>query len=454
MRGDRTSRVSRPAATLTRPASRAVSSRPGRSGRVARPSGVVVVGSVVVIRASTAAGGTGTAHGSDRGRSAPRSVPRLDSHHAAPAAAPVDRMAWAVDQLGPGPSSRVLEVGCGHGVAVTRVCERLASGHMVAVDRSAKMTAAAAHRNAAHVDAGRLTLITGTFLGAEVGPGPFTHAFAFNVRAMAEPAALAALRRLLGPGGTLGLFAQHPVARAHRGGGGGPAGRGGGGRAGGRAGGPRRGGPLPGGGRAGGGAVRTVLAIGIGAGDPDQVTVEAIRALNRTDVFFVLDKGPAAADLLAARRTICERYIDAPDYRVVEVPDPPRTCRAVLRRGRGRVARQAGGDLRDAAAQPAGGGRGRLVPGVGRPGAVRQHAADPRRRGGPGAVAFSVEVIPGISSIQALAAAHRVALHGVGAPVQVTTGRRLAEEGWPPVSTTSWWCWTGAWPSPPSTRRG
>jgi ubiquinone/menaquinone biosynthesis C-methylase UbiE len=127
-----------------------------------------------------------------------------------PAAAPVDRIAWAVDELGPGPSSRVLEVGCGHGVAVTRVCERLASGHMVAVDRSAKMTAAAAHRNAAHVGAGRLTLITGTFPGAEVGPGPFTHAFAFNVRAMAEPAALAALRRLLAPGGTLGLFAQHP----------------------------------------------------------------------------------------------------------------------------------------------------------------------------------------------------------------------------------------------------
>ena len=42
-----------------------------------------------------------------------------------------------------------------------------------------------------------------------MGPGPFTHAFALNVRAMAEPAALAALRRLLGPGATLGLFAQH-----------------------------------------------------------------------------------------------------------------------------------------------------------------------------------------------------------------------------------------------------
>jgi precorrin-6A synthase len=48
-----------------------------------------------------------------------------------------------------------------------------------------------------------------------------------------------------------------------------------------------------------------------------------------------------------------------------------------------------------------------------------------------GTVAFTIEVVPGISSVQALAAAHRIALHGVGRPVHVTTGRRLADEGWP-----------------------
>jgi precorrin-6A synthase len=47
-----------------------------------------------------------------------------------------------------------------------------------------------------------------------------------------------------------------------------------------------------------------------------------------------------------------------------------------------------------------------------------------------GAVAFDVEVIPGISSVQALAARHRIILNRIGQPVHITTGRKLAE-GWP-----------------------
>ena len=37
--------------------------------------------------------------------------------------------------------------------------------------------------------------------------------------------------------------------------------------------------------------MKTLLIIGIGAGDPDYLTVQAINALNRTDVFFLMDKG-------------------------------------------------------------------------------------------------------------------------------------------------------------------
>ena len=44
---------------------------------------------------------------------------------------------------------------------------------------------------------------------------------------------------------------------------------------------------------------------------------------------------------------------------------------------------------------------------------------------------FDYEVIPGISSVQALAARHRVSLTRVGRPVHITTGRRLAEDGFP-----------------------
>jgi precorrin-6A synthase len=44
-----------------------------------------------------------------------------------------------------------------------------------------------------------------------------------------------------------------------------------------------------------------------------------------------------------------------------------------------------------------------------------------------GEVEFEHEVIPGISSVQALTARHRIPLNRVGRPVQITTGRLLAD---------------------------
>ena len=46
-----------------------------------------------------------------------------------------------------------------------------------------------------------------------------------------------------------------------------------------------------------------------------------------------------------------------------------------------------------------------------------------------GSVEFSVEVVPGISAPQALAARHGVVLNRVGGAIQFTTGRRLAAGG-------------------------
>ena len=70
--------------------------------------------------------------------------------------------------------------------------------------------------------------------------------------------------------------------------------------------------------------MKTLLLIGMGSGDPQQITVQAIQALNRTSVFFVLDKGKTTDDLVRLRLEICERYIREPGYRVVQVTDPKR----------------------------------------------------------------------------------------------------------------------------------
>src|SRR3954452_4415360 len=65
---------------------------------------------------------------------------------------------------------------------------------------------------------------------------------------------------------------------------------------------------------------RRVLVVGIGPGDPEHLTLGAVRALNETDAVFIVDKGAAAADLRDARRQLCERVIDpAHRYRIVEV---------------------------------------------------------------------------------------------------------------------------------------
>jgi SAM-dependent methyltransferase len=76
------------------------------------------------------------------------------------ASKPSERFVWAVDTLALEPADRVLEVGCGHGVAVSLVCERLTSGRITAIDRSKKMIEMATRRNREHIAGGRAVLKT------------------------------------------------------------------------------------------------------------------------------------------------------------------------------------------------------------------------------------------------------------------------------------------------------
>ena len=85
------------------------------------------------------------------------------------ASKPSERFVWAVDTLALEPADRVLEVGCGHGVAVSLVCERLTSGRITAIDRSKKMIEMAARRNREHVAGGRAVLKAAALEKADFG---------------------------------------------------------------------------------------------------------------------------------------------------------------------------------------------------------------------------------------------------------------------------------------------
>jgi precorrin-6A synthase len=167
--------------------------------------------------------------------------------------------------------------------------------------------------------------------------------------------------------------------------------------------------------------------IGIGAGDPDYVTAQAVAALNDTQVFFAMDKGAEKADLVALRRRICAQYIREPGYRFVELPDPARAKDGEYRQS---VADWHAARARIWAAaiesELAPGGVGAFLA-WGDPSlydsTLRVLDAVANR------VDIDYDVIPGITAIQALTARHRIPFNDVGEPVLVTTGRQLRDHG-------------------------
>jgi cyclopropane fatty-acyl-phospholipid synthase-like methyltransferase len=121
------------------------------------------------------------------------------------------RLAWAVETLAVRPDDRILEIGCGHGVAVSLVCARLDGGRIVAIDRSPTMIAMAERRNAAHVAAGRAALRAVALEAADFGGDRFDKVFAVNVSpAWKVPGGLRKIKEVLAPEGALYLFHQQP----------------------------------------------------------------------------------------------------------------------------------------------------------------------------------------------------------------------------------------------------
>jgi precorrin-6A synthase len=174
-----------------------------------------------------------------------------------------------------------------------------------------------------------------------------------------------------------------------------------------------------------------VYVIGIGAGDPEHLTLQAIAAMNRVDVFLSMDKGSAKSDLAGLRAELCARH-GRGDHRMVAVADPERDRDAAAYEPAvvdWQQRREAIYERMIAEELDEDGCAGFLV--WGDPAIYDGTLRILERIAARGPTRFWVESIPGISSVQALAARHRLILNRVGRPFLVTTGRRLAQ-GWPP----------------------
>lgn len=170
-----------------------------------------------------------------------------------------------------------------------------------------------------------------------------------------------------------------------------------------------------------------LLVIGIGAGNPEHLTVQAIKALNRADVFFIPDKGAEKAALRQLRTEICRRFIEGDAYRFVPVPVPerernPADYRSAVAAWHEAIATTYAELFKS---ELTGGACGALLV-WGDPSLYDSTLRILERIRATG-VALDYEVIPGISSVQALTAQHRVPLNRIGEPVLITTGRKLAD---------------------------
>ncbi|MBK1713280.1 precorrin-6A synthase (deacetylating) [Rubrivivax gelatinosus] len=167
--------------------------------------------------------------------------------------------------------------------------------------------------------------------------------------------------------------------------------------------------------------------VGIGTGNPDHLTRQAMRTLAAADLVMIPRKGDDKADLAELRRTICAELLDDTKTQLAEFDLPVRD--AATPDYRRRV-----DDWHDAIAAV----WARTI--AAHPGARRVALlvwGDPALYDSTLRIAARLQpaprisVVPGITSIQALAAAHAIPLNEIGAPFVVTTGRRLRDEGWP-----------------------
>lgn len=174
--------------------------------------------------------------------------------------------------------------------------------------------------------------------------------------------------------------------------------------------------------------MRHIYIVGIGTGNPEHLTMQAINRLNKVDVIFIPSKGTAKAELAEVRRDICQRYVTTENVRFVDYAVPVRQTanRSYVQSVDDWHAELSATYERLFEDHIADGGSAAFLV-WGDPSLYDSTIRIIERVVARQRVVLDYSVIPGITSIQALTASHRIPLNLVGKPVQITTGRRLTE---------------------------
>ena len=168
--------------------------------------------------------------------------------------------------------------------------------------------------------------------------------------------------------------------------------------------------------------------IGIGTGNPDHLTRQAMRAMQQADLVIVPRKGKDKADLVDLRHAILADV--APDTAVAEFDLPQRDETILDYTARVNAWHD---EIATVWARTIAKAQNVALLVWGDPALYDSTLRIAARLTPPP----EIQVIPAVTSLTALTAAHRIALNDIGAPFTVTTGRALRDDGFPPAVNTA-----------------
>ncbi|GAB4423460.1 MAG: precorrin-6A synthase (deacetylating) [Thermodesulfovibrionales bacterium] len=178
--------------------------------------------------------------------------------------------------------------------------------------------------------------------------------------------------------------------------------------------------------------MKKIYLIGIGTGNPEHLTIQAINALKMVNVFFILEKkSEKNEDLVKLRKEILQRYLPDEKYRVVvaNIPERKKGGRELevykervtsWRRQKAEIiSNLINNEITDEET-------GAILI-WGDPSLYDGHIEILDYILKKDMAKFQYDVIPGITSMQVLTAKHKIPLNYIAESIQITTGRRLKE---------------------------